>query len=299
MAKARRVDSFGRPKVCIKNNNECYTLSRLCAVFGIAIGCFPGEGTAQTPTAAAFWWLNANPKIWDLAAAPVGSRQTYSSHNPQGNKRRVYQYFTAVKPGDILVGYVASPRRELVAICKVTQSLHNGDNGEVFEFEKIEQLSTPVRLDRLQKISELAKCEPLLNNQGSLFKLTAPEYETIRSIIDEENEGTTEITRTAPAYTIEQCSEATGYSVDRIAGWKNAVERKKQAVFFGPPGTGKTYIANHLAKHLVADTDGFVELVQFHPAYAYEDFIQGIRPETSDGGTLTFDRLPVGFLHFA
>ena len=84
-----------------------------------------------------------------------------------------------------MVGYVASPRREVVAIWKVTQSLHNGDNGEVFEFEKIEQLPTTVRLYRLQKVPELAKCEPLLSNQGSLFKLTAAEYETIRSIIDE------------------------------------------------------------------------------------------------------------------
>jgi hypothetical protein len=202
------------------------------------LGASPDEDTVPTPTAA-FWWLNANPKIWDLAAAPVGSRQKYSSHNPQGNKRRVYQYFTLVKPGDILVGYVASPRREVVAICKVTQSLHNGDNGEVFEFEKIEQLSTPVRVYRLQKVPELAKCEPLLNNQGSLFKLTPAEYETIRSIIDEENEGSSDVTRPQPTYTIEQCSEATGYSVDRTAGMEKRIRDKKTGRLFRTSRNGE------------------------------------------------------------
>lgn len=42
------------------------------------------ESTAQeltTPGISRYWWLNANPKIWDLEQAPVGSTQTYTSHN--------------------------------------------------------------------------------------------------------------------------------------------------------------------------------------------------------------------------
>src|ERR1051325_5107455 len=46
------------------------------------------------------WWLNANPKIWDFRSEPVGSHQTYTSHNDKGNKRRIFDYFLAVKPGD-------------------------------------------------------------------------------------------------------------------------------------------------------------------------------------------------------
>jgi 5-methylcytosine-specific restriction protein B len=40
-----------------------------------------------------------------------------------------------------------------------------------------------------------------------------------------------------------------------------------------------------------------VELVQFHPAYAYEDFMQGIRPE-SQGDRLTYPLKPGRFLEF-
>ena len=60
------------------------------------------------------------------------------------------------------------------------------------------------------------------------------------------------------------------------------LEDKKQVIFQGPPGTGKTYVAQALAKHLAGSKDR-VTLVQFHPSYAYEDFIRGFRPVRGGG----------------
>lgn len=65
------------------------------------------------------------------------------------------------------------------------------------------------------------------------------------------------------------------------------LEEKKQVIFQGPPGTGKTYVARALARHL-AGSEERVTLVQFHPSYAYEDFVQGFRPELK-GGQATFE----------
>ncbi len=58
---------------------------------------------------------------------------------------------------------------------------------------------------------------------------------------------------------------------------------RPQLIFYGPPGTGKTYITQALAAHLAGDN---VRLVQFHPAYSYEDFFEGYRPLESGGFAL-------------
>ena len=69
---------------------------------------------------------------------------------------------------------------------------------------------------------------------------------------------------------------------------------RPQAIFYGPPGTGKTYIALKLAEHLTQQ-GGAVKLVQFHPSYSYEDFVEGWRP-TEQG---TFELKPGALKTFA
>jgi MoxR-like ATPase len=69
---------------------------------------------------------------------------------------------------------------------------------------------------------------------------------------------------------------------DFLARALRLLDDKGQVVFYGPPGTGKTYVARKLARY-IARGGGTVEKVQFHPSYAYEDFIEGYRPQLVDG----------------
>ena len=101
-----------------------------------------------------------------------------------------------------------------------------------------------------------------------------------------------------PEYTLKECAADTGFDLETLSMWRDAIERKGQAVLYGPPGTGKTYMAEALAKGLIGGGDGFSEVVQFHPAYAYEDFMQGIHPRTSREGGLEFVMVPGRFLDF-
>lgn len=76
---------------------------------------------------------------------------------------------------------------------------------------------------------------------------------------------------------------------DALAG----LERKKNLILQGPPGTGKTFLARRLAWLLLAEQDDTrIELVQFHPSYSYEDFVQGFRPDGQGGFRLTDGVLP-------
>jgi len=101
-----------------------------------------------------------------------------------------------------------------------------------------------------------------------------------------------------PPYSLDDLVVETSLPKENLEAWLRAIERKGQAILYGPPGTGKTYVAERLAKHLVAEGTGTAELVQFHPAYAYEDFMQGMRPKARDGGGLDYPIMDGRFKQF-
>jgi hypothetical protein len=77
-------------------------------------------------------------------------------------------------------------------------------------------------------------------------------------------------------------------------------------ILYGPPGTGKTYNTVLEAAKIVTGNEAIsyddalkifndnlgnqIEFITFHQNYSYEDFIQGIRPDTENGKELTFEK---------
>lgn len=72
----------------------------------------------------------------------------------------------------------------------------------------------------------------------------------------------------------------------------------------GPPGTGKTRYAHDIAAFLADGEEERVLFLQFHPAFGYEDFVEGFRPAQTTGADpaakgVTYTLEPRHFLKFA
>lgn len=233
-----------------------------------------------------FWWINANPEIWSISNYSEGQRQTYTTHNEKGNKRRIYKYFEAIKPGDLIIGYESTPTKQIKAIYELTKGIHNTENGEEIEFELVEKLEIPIHWNDLKNNPALQDCEVFINNQGSLFKLTEEEYDIIREVIDNKNIITEKLLQSSniKKYKFSDDIDKPFISETDFLQTVSLLKKKKNIILQGSPGVGKTFIARKLAYEIMQEEkDANIEMVQFHQSYSYEDFIQGIRP-TQKGG---------------
>ena len=222
---------------------------------------------------ANYWWLNANPKMWSMAAAPVGEVQDYTLYNDNQHKRRIFQNFLDAQVGDMIIGYESTPVKQIVALFQIAKA----QDGERIYFKKIEHLASPIDLTVLQAQAELAEMEFFKNSQASLLKLSAAEYDCILNLIRDVNP--LPQVREIEKYDSERFLSQVFMTSAKYETLVRILKAKKNIILQGAPGVGKTYTAKRLAYSIMGEKDeSRIEFVQFHQNYSYEDFVMGYKP---------------------
>lgn len=199
--------------------------------------------------------------------------------------------FASIKPGDWVVAFLREKRiggigRVVAPYDPTTVENISPEqdywNGDFRRRIKVEWYPQEISVDNLP---------PQTQNrfgQRTIVTLTPAQFADVKQFYDDviTQDGKDGDDQIEPqvAYTVEDFVRNTYQADDR---WYLEVTEllrdKGQIILYGPPGTGKTFMARELAKALVGTSEPGperYELIQFHPAYSYEEFIEGIRPES-------------------
>jgi 5-methylcytosine-specific restriction protein B len=149
----------------------------------------------------------------------------------------------------------------------------------------IQKVNPPVSWEELKKTKELGECEVFRNNQGSLFRMKQDEYEIIMDMIAFKMESPS---ARVLAYDFDTDPDKPFIEATEFKELCQLLLKKKNIILQGAAGVGKTFLAKKMAYQILKEqNDAVIEMVQFHQSYSYEDFVQGLRPDTSGNFVLT------------
>jgi MoxR-like ATPase len=217
-------------------------------------------------------------------------QEVFNGDQSMVNATQCYDFAHRIKPGDWI--FAKKGRREIVGFGVVKSAYRYEPERETYkhvlgvEWQKSGSWPTAAeRMLSMKTVTDITDDEVLRQELEQLIGL------------DPEGAVADDVVVVNPPYTIADFAAETAISEEVLKQWRDRLLRKKHMIFQGPPGTGKTFVAERMARLLTGETAGFVETVQFHPSYSYEDFMQGIRPVVIDR-QLIFQRMPGRFMQF-
>ncbi|MGM0558834.1 MAG: AAA family ATPase [Myxococcota bacterium] len=236
---------------------------------------FVGKPLPKDENTAA-WLMQANPSKWDLREflqdAELGTVQTWL----------VTRYWHEIQKGDRLLLWSSGQQGGLYAIGRVTREPYatdetfQGDEGFELEWELERKVEPPLLRKDIADDDILSESQIIRAPQGTNFRVTEREWERFMELRPEVQE--------PDSYTIDHALDDLFIDREEFVTALELLRERKNIILQGPPGVGKTFMADRLAYALMQARDrSRIELVQFHQSFTYEDFIQGYRP-AEDGG---------------
>ncbi|SFC39055.1 5-methylcytosine-specific restriction enzyme B [Zunongwangia mangrovi] len=225
-----------------------------------------------------------------------------------------------LKPNDLKINYsIAENRLNFIVGQRYCWNLYNSHDCRyaAISVQKISDNSKNYKGNPPQPFfNKLLDFEKVISNQNDILEATRKEYVgSVKSSYDSNNDYFEKA-----VFDLDYRKKIMGKKI--ISDYNLNPDREKKlqknlnTILYGPPGTGKTYKTKELAvqitnpnfklsdsdnleqrKSLVVEYDrlfenGQIVFTTFHQSYSYEDFVEGIKPKTTEDKRVIYDYLP-------
>ena len=195
------------------------------------------------------------------------------SEYPYNSYARLYDTFKKIKSGvsfDKLLGF----------------QFYNFFMNKIAQKNNIEELNNALKASKeyiiyrnLKQSKIIDLCKDLSAKYKSEISFDEFEYSKNKDEKTDEEEITQINDKSDNSYTKNDFLNEVFISEEKYNTICNLLNRKKNIIFQGSLGVGKTFMAKKLAYSIIGEADDDkIKMVQFHESYSYEDFIIGYKP---------------------
>ena len=238
--------------------------------------------------------LNDGSKFM-LNARPEKStwvEEVKSGEKPRNRKWHLSKHFRQMEKGDSVLFWISGDpdpaSAGVYASGLLSTDPYETEDGWVVEADVTNNFcKSPILKERFTKNEILKGCAAAVYPNASSYGVTEEEWseflrifggESSSQVKDDDEEGSEDNGKDSEGMSIEELAEKLYLdSSKELEEIIEMLEDRPQVIFYGPPGTGKTHIAEELASY-ISKSEERVKVIQFHPSYGYEDFVEGFRP---------------------
>lgn len=255
---------------------------------------------SNDPSENRVWIFQANPRVYDL----VGFLEQPSTQPGTVDAWALRQHAREISDGDTVLLWSAGEKAGIYGTGTILGSSFERpkqsweradapDNSLAISF-RLEHLllDQPVLRQDLINHPVLKNLSIIRQPAGTNFPVTDEQWQALRPLVDQAETIEVSASLADPSIDLDWLLRETLWDEDELFEVVDTLRtRRPQVIFSGPPGTGKTWVAERIGRFLTGGRDGAVHVLQFHPTYAYEDFVEGLRP-VDRHGQVVFEVVP-------